>query len=59
MMFIKYLLCSRNVIYCAISSNILLQQPFKVGTIIPTTEEKMILIEFQELTHHLAVYKRK
>lgn len=31
------------------------QQPFKVGTIIPTTEEKMILIEFQELTHHLVI----
>ena len=31
------------------------QQPFKVGTIIPTTDEKMILIEFQELAHHLVI----
>ena len=31
------------------------QQPFKVGTIIPTTDEKMMLIEFQELALHLVI----
>ena len=31
------------------------QQHFKVGTIIPTTGEKMILIEFQELARHLVI----